>query len=490
MAKNVKLKLANLFLDLGNPRYEEQANQADALNTIATAQGDKLLALLRDIIEHGLNPSEMLIVAPMEEERGRGKNSYVVLEGNRRVAAMKLLRNPSILRDDKLKAKYAKLHDKHKNDPKVPKQIECVVLKPEVARLWIERKHEGELGGIGVVQWDSVQKDRFQNKNSGKDSKVLQLIDFMKGLSGNDEAFHAQIDKIGPTNFQRLFSTPEVRYKLGLDIQKGMFVAYHEPDEIMRGLRSVVQHMAKDSFTVDEIYYKDDRLKFIAKVSKDGELPDETKRSEKTWVLREYQSRQQNSGGTDTDKDKQQGEQGSKDKGLQNQEGGKDNSEQRPTNRETLIPEDLTLTIPNERINRLFVEMKSLVLNESPNICAVMLRVFVEWSIDAFLETYEVKGEKKLNVDINRGIKGKFTDVVEKMKTLHCINPDHLKGIETAFSEDRESIFSFHTLNAYVHNNTFNPIPTEIMYSWDNAEPFIKALWKAVNDKLNKNKQK
>lgn len=35
MAKNVKLKLANLFLDLGNPRYEEQANQADALNTIA-----------------------------------------------------------------------------------------------------------------------------------------------------------------------------------------------------------------------------------------------------------------------------------------------------------------------------------------------------------------------------------------------------------------------------------------------------------------------
>ena len=490
MAKNVKLKLANLFLDLGNPRYEEQANQAEALNTIATAQGDKLLALLRDIIEHGLNPSEMLIVAPMEEERGRGKNSYVVLEGNRRVAAMKLLRNPNILRDDKLKARYAKLHDKHKNDPKVPKQIECVVLKPEVARLWIERKHEGELGGVGVVPWDSVQKTRFQNKNSGKDSKVLQLIDFMKGVAGNDEEFAAQIDKIGPTNFERLFSTPEVRYKLGLDVKNGMFVAYHEPDEIMRGLRSVVQHMAKDTFTVDDIYYKDDRLKFIAKVSKDGELPDETKRSEKTWVLREYQSRQQNPGGTDAGKDNSQGNNQNDNQNENKNNGSKDNSEQRPTSRETLIPADLTLTIPNERINRLFVEMKSLVLNESPNICAVMMRVFVEWSIDAFLETYEVKGEKKLNVDINRGIKGKFTDVVEKMKTLHCINPDHLKGIETAFSEDRESIFSFHTLNAYVHNNTFNPIPTEIMYSWDNAEPFIKAIWKAVNDKLNKNKQK
>lgn len=491
MAKNVKLKLANLFLDLGNPRYEEQANQAEALNTIATAQGDKLLALLRDIIEHGLNPSEMLIVAPMEEERGRGKNSYVVLEGNRRVAAMKLLRNPNILRDDKLKAKYAKLHDKHKD--RVPKQIDCVVLKPEIARLWIERKHEGELGGVGTVPWDSVQKTRFQNKNSGKDSKVLQLIDFMKGVAGNDEEFAAQIDKIGPTNFERLFSTPEVRYKLGLDVKNGMFIAYHEPGEIIRGLRSVVKHMAKDSFTVDEIYYKDDRLKFIAKVSKDGELPDETKRSDQTWALREYHGQQQGAGsaeGNNADSQNQQVDKGKGEDNQQNTFNGKNSDKQRPTNRETLIPEDLTLTIPNERINRLFVEMKSLVLNESPNICAVMLRVFVEWSIDAFLETYEVKGEKQLNPNLKRSIREKFADVVEKMKMLHCITSDDFKGLETAFSEDASSIFSFHTMNAYVHNKSFNPIPSELMLSWDNAEPFIKALWKAVNDKLNKNKQK
>ena len=490
MAKNVKLKLANLFLDLGNPRYEEQANQAEALNTIATAQGDKLLALLRDIIEHGLNPSEMLIVAPMEPERGAGKNSHVVLEGNRRVAAMKLLRNPSILRDEKLKAKYVKLHDKHKD--RLPKQIDCVVLKPEVARLWIERKHEGELGGIGTVQWDSVQKDRFNNKNSGKDSKALQLIDFMKGLCGEDEEFKAQVDKIGPTNFDRLFSTPEVRYKVGLDVKNGMFVAYHSPEEIIRGLRSVVKHMSNSSFTVDDIYYKEDRLDFIAKVGKDGELPDEANRRKDTWILREYQSQQGKTGEADNSKDKEQG--GNQNQNENGKDAGKDGGEaggkQRPTSRDTLVPQGLTLTIPNERINRLFVEMKDLELNESPNICAVMLRVFVEWSIDAFLETYEVKGEKKLNVDINRGIKGKFTDVVEKMKTLHCINPDHLKGIETAFSEDRESIFSFHTLNAYVHNNSFNPIPSELMLSWDNAQPFIEALWKAVSEKENKNKQK
>lgn len=489
MAKNVKLKLANLFLDLGNPRYEEQANQAEALNTIATAQGDKLLALLRDIIEHGLNPSEMLIVAPMDPERGRGNNSYVVLEGNRRVAAMKLLRNPNILCDEKLKAKYVKLHDKHKD--RVPKQIECVVLKPEVASLWIERKHEGELGGVGVVQWDSVQKTRFNNKNSGKDSKVLQIIDFMKSVAGNDEEFSEQIDKIGPTNFERLFSTPEVRYKLGLDVKKGMFVAYHEPEEIIRGLRSVVRHMAKDSFTVDDIYYKEDRLKFIAKVGKDGELPDETKRKESTWVLREYQTGQNSSSGSGDNQNNQQGgSQGKNGNENDNKGGTDDKSKQLPTSRETLVPQGLTLTIPNERINRLFVEMKTLDLNDTPNICAVMMRVFVEWSIDSFLQTYDVKGEKQQNPKLTRSIREKFSDVVEKMKTLHCITSDQLKGLETAFSEDASSIFSFHTLNAYVHNNSFNPIPSELMLSWDNAQPFIEALWKAVSEKENKNKQK
>ena len=490
MAKNVKLKLANLFLDLGNPRYEEQANQADALNTIAAAQGDKLLALLRDIIEHGLNPSEMLIVAPMDPERGRGKNSYVVLEGNRRVAAMKLLRNPSILRNEKLKAKYAKLHDKHKD--RVPKQIECVVLKPEVASLWIERKHEGEQGGVGVVPWDSVQKTRFNNKNSGKDSKVLQIIDFMKSMAGNDEEFFEQIDKIGPTNFERLFSTPEVRYKLGLDVKKGMFVAYHEPSEIIRGLRSVVRHMAKESFTVDDIYYKEDRLKFIARVGKDGELPDETKRKESTWVLREYQAGQNSANGSADDNNNQQGYNQDQNGNENDNKGSNDDkSKQRPTSRETLIPQDLTLTIPNERINRLFMEMKDLELNESPNICAVMMRVLLGLSIDYFMDLIPIPKLDGKNINEKSQLKDKFTVVSSKMTELGYLHSNQAKGLSLCFNQD-DSVFSSNTLNAYVHNNTLNPLPRDLMLTWDNIEPFVIALWKAASEqyKKNQNKQK
>ena len=64
MAKKNTIKLSNLYLDLQNPRYEEQKSQNDALNTIASEQKGKLVVLLKDILENGLNPSDIPIVMP------------------------------------------------------------------------------------------------------------------------------------------------------------------------------------------------------------------------------------------------------------------------------------------------------------------------------------------------------------------------------------------------------------------------------------------
>lgn len=153
MSRKLTLKLSNLYLDLKNPRYEEQKSQNDALNTIASEQKGKLLVLLKDILDNGLNPSDIPIVMP-DPTRGSG---YVVLEGNRRIAALKLFGKPSILTNATMKQKYSKLHDDFKS--KAIKNIECLVVNSrEEANLWIERKHEGEMNGAGTVRWDNLQK--------------------------------------------------------------------------------------------------------------------------------------------------------------------------------------------------------------------------------------------------------------------------------------------------------------------------------------------
>ena len=153
MSHRLSLKLSNLYLDLKNPRYEEQRSQNEALNTIAGEQKGKLLVLLRDILENGLNPSDIPIVMP-DPTKGSG---YVVLEGNRRIAALKLYKKPSILTNDAMQQKYRRLHDEIKG--KTFNNIDCLVVNSrDEANLWIERKHEGEMNGAGTVRWECTEK--------------------------------------------------------------------------------------------------------------------------------------------------------------------------------------------------------------------------------------------------------------------------------------------------------------------------------------------
>ena len=55
-------------------------------------QGEKLLELAQDILDVGLSPGEPLWVAP--DPRAQGK--FVVLEGNRRITALKVMDNPAL----------------------------------------------------------------------------------------------------------------------------------------------------------------------------------------------------------------------------------------------------------------------------------------------------------------------------------------------------------------------------------------------------------
>lgn len=469
----MNIKLSNLSLDLQNPRYEVQKSQPEALNTIADDQKDKLLALLRDIIENGLNPSDLPIVMPDP----RKDNGYIVLEGNRRIAALKLLKKPEIVLEKRLQAKYRKLHDKHK-DFKL-KTIECLVVgSREEANLWIERKHEGEMEGIGTIRWTTVQKSRFLSNKSGKDSVILQLIDFMKVIGENDVEFLSQLQRTKATNMERLLGTPEVRARLGLDYNNGLYSSRILPEEAFRGLKAIIKRLSRSDFNVKSIYHKDDRLTFLNTIP-DDELPDLSKKSDTPWLLKEYSS-QEHESKTDTSETSIDSESSEK---QSNQELKNDN-QTRPTSRDTFIPVDLSLPIKNDRINRLFNELKRLSHNMHPNACAILLRVFIELSVDTFLEEFSLlsKGAVSGSKD-SRSLKDKTNTVIQKLESLNVIDSSFAKGIRSELNKDHTPV-GIDTLHAYVHNSYFNPIPETLMYSWDNIEPFIVALWKAINDKV------
>ncbi len=93
-----------LLLDSENPRNEIASNQRDALQKVLEDQDEKLAVLAEDIVDAGLSPMDRMLVLREKKESER----FIVLEGNRRVAALKILSNPSVLTSLHIKAPLQK----------------------------------------------------------------------------------------------------------------------------------------------------------------------------------------------------------------------------------------------------------------------------------------------------------------------------------------------------------------------------------------------
>ena len=88
------LKIDSLDLDLGNPRIVRATDQRDAMQKILKEQGAKLVNLAESIAANGLNPMDRFLVV-----RSDKASKFIVLEGNLRVLAMKLLKSAPLVND-------------------------------------------------------------------------------------------------------------------------------------------------------------------------------------------------------------------------------------------------------------------------------------------------------------------------------------------------------------------------------------------------------
>src|SRR5580698_5085344 len=93
MQEIIAVEPAKLLADSSNPRViEEGLGQREVLLAIAKAVGDEIVVLARDIVQYqSVDPSALPIVIKADEP-----NRYTVLEGNRRLTAIRALENPSM----------------------------------------------------------------------------------------------------------------------------------------------------------------------------------------------------------------------------------------------------------------------------------------------------------------------------------------------------------------------------------------------------------
>jgi len=434
------INISMLEINTENPRFEMVGNQREAIGVMIESQKNKLARLAQNIIENGLNPSDLVIVTPHEKH----KRKFSVLEGNRRVTVLKLLNNNDLI-PEKYKSlinKFKQLSSEFKRNP--VKEVPCVIFSDvDEANKWIKLKHTGENEGIGIVTWDAQQKARFEERFEGKATYALQVIDFLKKDNDFDDELKAKLSLIPSSSLQRLLSDPDVRDVIGISIDDGRVVARYSPEEIRKPLTKIITDLARDDFTVKEIYYKDDRLNYL-ETFKNSDLPDKSIGTPKWEIIT-------------PNPPKASKKQTKKSKPLS-------------STRNTILPKSCIIHIDTPRINKIYRELKDLDLRYFVNSAAITFRVFIELSVDTFVEKHGLKAS------INDKLSNKISKVSEYLKKEKLLTKDELKPINTAVSSPN-SIFSVNTFNAYVHNKHFNPIDSDLKTTWDNIEPFITKLW-------------
>jgi len=172
MPELIEVELEYLLLDEDNPRIGSADSQASALEYIINLNDAYFRNLMISIKNNGLDPGDSLYVI-----EGDDSDEYVVLEGNRRISALKVLDNTNILNGTKISDRIKKslLRASSNFDINKINPIRCVKFDTrEEAEEWIFRRHTGTMDGEGRIQWGPLEIQRFSGDHS-----LLDIIDFV-----------------------------------------------------------------------------------------------------------------------------------------------------------------------------------------------------------------------------------------------------------------------------------------------------------------------
>ena len=439
MSQIISVPLSSLLIDAENPRLAQpNAPQRDVFRASAAHQGNKLVVLAEDIVEYGLNPSELPIVRALEGGR------YVVLEGNRRLTALKALENPDSLAGAVSPSVLGKLRKLSRNYHEAPiEEVSCAVLPIKEAHHWMVIRHTGENKGAGIVPWGSDDTGRFRARTGVEKERIdTQVLNFLQSSQHIDPEKRS---KVPVTSLRRLLGTPHVRSKLGIDIKDGVVHLNAETHRVVSALLYVIDDLTAENGTKTEHIYTSEKRREYA----DNLPPD---------VVIENTS---DEGVPLTDIDVKSAKQGRSEA-----------RRRKPSRRtKTLITHDCTLKISDDRIRQIEVELRHLNIEDYPNAASVLFRVFIEQSTDWYCSDQAIEltdrptlAEKLKKVAEHLVPRGKLSRQQAK-PVHHACQPNSLLG---------PSIQLWHD---YVHNPYVYPGPNDLRAQWNSLQPFVSAIW-------------
>jgi len=457
MAGFEKFKLSELRLDQNNYRTGPTGSQRDAIIAIIRDQEDKLVNLAEDLLEVGPSPGEPIWVARDPSSSGM----YIVLEGNRRVAALKLMDNPALADGTVVEAGFRALAPRFLAAPRRELQA-WVYDSPEDAKQWQRRLHLTSTSGVGLQGWKPLAKARANKDLGEKAPRFLAVVELLQDDSDEWAALSDVLDSKW-TTVDRVLNASTLPAILGVTIDlKTHATSFGNGDDAAgrRLLLEILHAIADPTFTFAMIEKDLDRENFI-------------KRFEPSAVKASLPSPPPP---------------------------GAPPSPPRPPAppppppspkpplttpvRGTLAPRigSRTFRVDGVRLNRLYRECREIKLKGNENAAALLLRVFIELSSEALLIEKSVPIPSTLAT--KRGV-SQWSDfgatLASKVNAvLDYLDPGKkeklLQPARVAVDPTSHATAAINTLHGYFHNLSMNPDAVAVREAWDGWENYLRLL--------------
>lgn len=458
--------VTKLSLDCSNPRHPQQSTQRDIIRWMTEGTGrigDKLLALARDIASYGLNPAERVMVVADSMKPGE----YTVIEGNRRVAAVKLLNNPSLAPTIQWAERFKKIQ---KGAAVSAKSLRCTIFEsPDEAYHFIELKHLGESGGAGVVPWDTEQQARhsLRARKHARHQKAVALIDFIKAKSSDKEIKAFAESGFPITTLDRLLSDRDFRDFLGLCLDANGELAFRiAPAEALKAINKVVRDFGSGHRNVRHVINKKQRTEYMDSISP-ADRADHTQILPAPIAVTPDANLAANAGAPRSTSLK--------------------NPYLNPSRRRTVVIPGTVIPIDAKRFNRhrrVFEELRRVHLRDRiggtdfPNAAILLLRLFYEMSIDAYIKTKRLAHSSPTgwkDISLTERVRAVLQDLVGSARLEKSVE----KVITKALAEKNKAA-NPNSLNDHAHNPDQIVNPTDIADIWDTYVKFFTAVWDAL----------
>lgn len=465
------LPVTSLHLDTRNPRLGRDGSTLAPGDIVRHLfEHDRVLEVAESIAVRGFFPNEPLLAI-------KDPCGTIVVEGNRRLAALMALRNPGLLEGAMSRAveKLAKRIDTPQDIASVP-----VTLAP--SRRATDRQVAGRHVGTPVLAWRTENRARFilEKLDEGYDAAGLagelgfSEGDIQKARQTRAIADMARAIELPPdvrrrlerpranvlTTLERVFDSSVGRQFFGVQpsLEHGLEGTIPR-SEFVRGFSKLVSDVALGKASSRTLNKNEDIQRYLEKWPENAR----PKHTKGTFVPDDVVGSQRAATVT-TRTPTPPARMGVRKAST------------------TVLPKDLKVLVGEERLREVRNELIRLKRDEFPNAGAVLLRVFFELAAVSYLRrTGELvrlverlkKGGKQLPFDVPpmKYIAPELVSLAKK----HLAKADAIK-VEKALRHDPAAPFSLADLHSFVHDAREIPGERDIRQFWLRIEPLLRLM--------------